>query len=157
MTSRAGIMWMWTPVVILTATVVFGAWRIQVALDDPHFGTVEHPYQDGEHWDQHQAAVAARDALGWQAALVVATDGSLLLTLHDAQGEPVAGGAGQLSGFHNGYPQAVQSLPLEALGGGKYRMQPAIGRSGLWRWHLTLDDSPYFQDFKLHLDAETGK
>jgi len=162
MTTRAGIMWMWTPVVILTATVVFGAWRMHVALDDPHFGTVEHPYEDGEHWDQHQAALAARNALGWQAELSAAPEGGLLLTIHDAQGAALLGVRGELSGFHNGFPQDILAVPLEELGDGRYLARVAPHRPGLWRWHartdaLTADAAPWFEDFKLHVDAEVGK
>lgn len=150
---KPGTLWMWTPVVILTATVAFGAWRWHVAVDDPHHGAVAHPYQDGENWDQHQAEAAARNALAWQSSLDNPAPDLLVLTLKDTQGKAITGLLGTLQGFHNGYPQAIETVPWQEQEDGVYHATVQASRAGLWKWRAQAKDSAWFQDFKLHVAA----
>jgi len=42
---KAETAWKWMPAVVLSATFVFGVWRVMVAVDDPHFRAVENAYE----------------------------------------------------------------------------------------------------------------
>jgi len=150
---KAATLWMWTPAVFLVATVAFGAWRVHVALDDPHHGAVENPYQSGERWDEHQAALAASMALGYQSTLQFTAPGTLELRVQDREGKAVTGLVGELAGFHNGYPQAIETVRWEEQEAGVYRAAVQASRPGLWKWHAKEDDGPWFKDFKLHISA----
>lgn len=150
---KAATLWMWTPAVFLVATVAFGAWRVHVALDDPHHGAVENPYQDGERWDEHQAALAASMALGYQASLDMIAPGRLELRIQNSKGEAVSNLLGELRGFHNGYPQAIEAVRWEEKEPGVYRAVVDASRPGLWKWHAQEDDGPWQENFKLHISA----
>ncbi|MHC4838745.1 MAG: FixH family protein [Planctomycetota bacterium] len=147
---KAATLWMWTPAALLIATVAFGAWRVQVALDDPHHAAVATPYKDAQDWDQHLAALAARDALGWSSSLVAAAEGGLLLTLADADGTPLTGLAGTASGFHNGYPSQPLAAAWTERGEGVYHLDVAPARPGLWRWKVEASTQGWFEEFRLH-------
>lgn len=150
---KAATLWMWTPAVFLVATVAFGAWRVHVALDDPHHAAVENPYQSGERWDEHQAALATSLALGYQTSLEMIAPGQLELRIQDSQGAAVSNLVGELRGFHNGYPKAIETVRWEEQEPGVYRATVEASRPGLWKWHAKEDDGPWLEDFKLHISA----
>ena len=145
--------WKLVPAAILVPTVLFAVWRVQVALDDPHFSVPADYYEQGRDWDVELARRAASDALGWQVQLAPGTvegGGGVELALHDAQGQPVAGAAGTLRAFQNAYPGQVQELAWTETAPGVYRAPVLLERTGLWRWqvHLQRGDEAWQVDLR---------
>lgn len=137
-------LWKWFPALLLGATVIFGAWRVALVLDDPSFAADEQAYAHGQAWDAELARRAATDELAWQLELApppasAAAEGTVQLRVRDADGRPVEGLAGSLIGFHNaraGQPRAADF----AAGGepGLYRATLPVDRAGLWQWEVSL-------------------
>ena len=130
--------WKLVPVAVLLPTVLFAAWRIAVALDDPHFAVAEDYYVAAEDHDALVAARRAAAALGWEAELAAPALGAEVveLTLRDGAGAPLAGAAGTLRAFHNAYPGQAREVAWEELGEGRYRAAVALDRPGQWRFDL---------------------
>ena len=142
----AATAWKWMPATLLFLTVVFAAWRIQLALGDPHFAAVDDYYGRAADWDTHMQELRASDALGWKMTVQATRADAehvqeVRFRLHDAQGVPVSGMEGQLTAFHNAYPKqrVVQELQEEAPG--TYRVSMLIARAGIWNWQFRLHRS----------------
>lgn len=139
----AATAWKWMPASLLFLTVVFAAWRIQLALGDPHFAAVDDYYGQAADWDTHMAEVHASNALGWKVELQPThADGAnaqeVRFELHDAEGVPLSGVEGELTAFHNAYPKQQVVLALEEEAPGTYRVRMHLPRSGIWNWQFRL-------------------
>lgn len=149
----AATRWKLVPFAILVPTVIFAVWRIQVALDDPHFSVPDDYYEKGVHFDEELARRAASDALAWSGDLEPGTraeGGGVRLTLTDAAGAPVAGATGSLRAFHNAYPAQAQEVSWREAEPGVYDADLVFDRSGNWRWQvvLTRDDQRWQSDLR---------
>ena len=133
--------WKLVPVAVLLPTVVFAAWRVHLALDDPHFAVPDDYYEQGKDWQAELERRAAAAELGWQADLEPGTiegGGGVELRLLDAEGRPVSGAEGTLRAFQNAYPADVQELAWVEAEPGVYCAEVALARTGVWRWQLLL-------------------
>jgi len=141
---KAETAWKWMPATVLLLTVLFAVWRLQLALDDPHFAVVEHSYEKGINWDQHLAMVEASRALGWRVELAPGPathggDSTCILTATGPDGEPLEALTGEVSAFHNAYPRDARTAALTARGRGRYSFSMPLRRSGLWQWRVRLE------------------
>lgn len=138
---NAATRWKLVPFAILVPTVIFAVWRIQIALDDPHFAVQEDYYEKGVHFDEELARRAASDALHWSGDLLPGTraeGGGVQLTLNDEAGVPIEGAVGTLRAFHNAYPAQAQEVSWRESAPGVYDAELVYDRSGIWRWQLVL-------------------
>lgn len=129
------------PAVVLGSTLIFGAWRVMKAVNDPHFGVVENAYEQGGQWDAHRAEVRASEALGWKVILTPGiaqaegnSDSSLSIVGPD--GTPLEGVSGEVVAFHNGYPKQLYSANIMATAPGQYTFAMPLPLAGKWRWQL---------------------
>ncbi len=149
----AATRWKLVPFAILVPTVLFAVWRIQVALDDPHFSVADDYYEKGVHFDEELARRAASDALGWSGELEPSTraeGGGVRLTLTDAVGAPIEGATGTLHAFHNAYPAQAQDASWRETEPGVYDADLMLDRSGNWRWQVVFirDDQRWQSDLR---------
>ncbi|MHC4824043.1 MAG: FixH family protein [Planctomycetota bacterium] len=139
----AATAWKWMPFSLLLLTVLFAAWRIELALNDPHFAAVDDYYRQAADWDKHMEEVRTSQALGWRMTLspVRADDRQVqdvLFSLQDAEGNPVPGVTGELTAYHNAYPKQRVVIDLEGLESGTYRARVLLDRPGIWNWQFRL-------------------
>jgi nitrogen fixation protein FixH len=133
--------WKWMPGVVLGATLVFGVWRVMVAVNDPHFGVVENAYEQGGQWDAHRAEVLASQALGWQVKLTPGSsqaqgDRENMLRIVGPDGASVEGVHGEVVAFHNGYPKQLYRANITATAPGQYTFAMPLPLAGKWRWQF---------------------
>ena len=94
-------LWKWFPVLLLGATLIFGAWRVALVVNDPSFAADEQAYAHGQAWNAELARRATSDRLGWSVTLEPppasnAEDARVLLRVSDSAGQPVSGLAGSV-------------------------------------------------------------
>jgi len=159
---KAETAWKWMPAVVLFATVVFAAWRIQLALGDPHFAAVENYYEKAEDWDAHMQEVRSSQALGWKVHLQTvhaAAEGlqKVVFEVQDVDGKAVEGLSAELKAFHNAYPKDAVSTSLIEETAGSYSTAIPLRRSGVWRWQLRLTrgEDLWLGDLKEIVERET--
>jgi|FLOH01.1.fsa_nt_gi hypothetical protein len=138
---KAETAWKWMPAVVLSATLVFGLWRVMVALDDPHFSVVENAYEKGAQWDEQRAAVHRSEALGWQISLTPGVaqsggDGHCTLSILGSDGLALADVRGEVIAYHNGYPNQLYRAEIVAGAAGDYSFDLPLPLPGKWRWQF---------------------
>ncbi len=152
------------PTMIITAllgNVVLGVVLVRVAGGDRHFAVESNYYQKAVNWDSTMAQEGRNAALGWVmvpslGAVGTAAGDSLVVTLHQAGGEPVTNATVTLEAIPVAYAADVRRATLAATGDpGRYAAPGVIGRAGLWELRLTaVRGGDRFTD-NLRLDAST--
>ncbi len=140
--------WFWGGLVVtfLTAQVAVGVVAITLATGDPSVAVVPDYYQQALRWDEQQAVQQASDSLRWAHRIVVPEVAdpqgrrTVTVMLADSQGAPLESLEGQVRLYHHARAGEIQSLELESLGGGNYRVLAMMDRPGLWEIELDLRD-----------------
>lgn len=140
---KAETAWKWMPAGLLFVTVIFAVWRIEKAVGDPHFASVDNYYQAAEGWDLHMEEVRASEAMGWKVRLEpiaasTTSDGEVVFLVVDAEGKAVEGITGEMVAFHNAYPKERFQRTLQSPEAGRLEASLPLSRAGLWRWQLRL-------------------
>jgi len=158
---KAGTAWKWMPFWVLFVTVIFGAWRIQLVLGDPHFAAVDNYYEAAENWDAHMQEVRASEALGWKVRFQnvhaqAQGNCAIAFVVSDAEGLAVEGLRCHLKAFHNAYPNDFFEPQLMETAAGTYTAQIPLRRSGIWRWQLqfTRGEELWVGDLREIVDRE---
>ncbi len=156
---KAETAWKWMPAVLLGLTLVFAAWRVQLALGDPHFAAVEDYYQKSMDWDEQQRLRQASQDLHWAVVLLPVRPRSegvseVEFQVQDQNGQPVEGVQGSLRAFHNGYPSQAVECILQPIPGGRLRAKITFHHFGLWRWQLNLEkgDARWIGDLREYVN-----
>lgn len=145
----------------LLGNVVLGVVLVRVAGGDRHFAVESNYYQKAVSWDSTMAQDGRNTALGWVmvpslGAVGTAGGDSLVVTLHQAGGEPVTGATVTIEAMPIAYATDVRRATLTATREpGRYAASGVIGRAGLWELRLTsVRGTDRFTD-NLRLDAST--
>ena len=145
-TNRKPAKWMAMPMVVaglLGGHVVFIMIAITLATGDRSFAVVPDYYQKAVAYDDHKAALAASAAMGWQVELTPADalgpvgERDVVLVLRDREGQPIAGAAVSVTGYHFARASEPVAFELAELLPGQYVGQAKIGREGFWRFEIT--------------------
>ncbi len=153
--SRRGWLWPWVVGGFLALTVVKYIVVLSTIASDPSIAIQEDYYRRALAWDDERAARAVSDALGWQVLAAIgpaeATSsadqivpsrlemrGRVSLTVHDREGEPLAGAAMALRIFH----RARAAFPADEVGTtdatGAITFEVPRGRRGLWEIEIEV-------------------
>lgn len=143
----------WFPYLIiglLLLSVGSNVYLLVRATNDPSFAVEPDYYEKAVHWDDHQAARAASDKLGWKIR-VDARREMLRIELRDALGRPIDGAEVEVIAFHNARAaERINGLMLPR-GRGVYVLERPFARAGIWEYRLAavLEDKTF-----LHVTKE---
>ena len=133
----------WPAFVVALLLMSFTAVLLTVlaARSDGGAQVIDDYYEKAAAWDETMAEQAASEALGWQAdvAIVIAEDGhrAVVVTLHDAHGEPLDRLAGTVRAFRPHLARAVAMHPLTPTDTpGVYRQPFRLDEPGLWDFEV---------------------
>lgn len=103
-------------------------------------------YRRAVAWDSTLAEQARSSALGWRIAgsLSPPSDGqgTLDLTVTDAQGAPVSGARVRVEGFAIAHSRLRLDAPLNEVGTGRYAVRLAVARTEWHEFRLTVEREP---------------
>jgi len=151
--SRAGAIWAWVPLGLLTC-MFFGIGSLAViAVRDPNFALEPDYYAKALHWDQAQAQLRENDTLGYQLSLgqplVLSAQGGVEveLQLKDRSAVGISGASLEVAAFPNAFAGNVEHLVLREAAPGVYRGRLAHGLPGLWelRCAVSVGSAHYVQ------------
>ncbi len=137
-----GLLWPLFIVALLATSVGMSVYAVVAAHSDGGAATVPDYYSRAAHYEDEAEARAASRALGWQ--VEVAVEGRqasglypLVVTFGSADGLPLPGveGAVALQRVQDAAPRVT--LPLRALGEGRYAADAPFSGRGLWDVHVT--------------------
>ena len=137
------ILWPGIVVSILLLSVSANVVLVVAATSDGGAQIEADYYQKGVDWDKHRALLADSAALGWRSDIYVerveARAQALLVTVTDAEGQPVDGLEGTIAANHVTRSD-VQTLTLEPVAGssGQYKTSTHFERAGKWDFFLDL-------------------
>ncbi len=113
-----------------------------LAVSDRSFGVEEDYYAKAVSWDADAAALAASDALGWDAEITLAPTLDLsgkravMVVLTDADGKAVEATASPVFAFHHTRRNETVHFDLSRIGPGRYAVGAPLLRDGLWQLRL---------------------
>lgn len=110
--ARGWRYWTWPLIVVglLLGHVSIMVTAVILATRDKSFAVLPNYYEKAVNWDKNQAELRASEKLGWQVTLVPSPDvdptghRTLLFTLTDAAGQPIAGADVELTWYHHARP-----------------------------------------------------
>ena len=119
---------------------VANAIMISIALSHPSTPAAKDHWAESLDWDRELAVREASAALGWSIdALTQRDDGTLELSLHDADARALLGAHGTVALARADRADLDCTLALQELGGGRYVVVGELPPHGLYR--VTLDIS----------------
>jgi nitrogen fixation protein FixH len=130
---------------LLALQVALGAFFVWRAVSDPSFAVEEDYYEKAVQWDAHREQAARNRDLGWVLTETVVpppaagTDATLQVSIHDAEGGPVAGARVHVEAFHNVRAGRVLRADLEEIEPGRYAAPLPMRRPGLWEVRTAAD------------------
>lgn len=138
---RAALFWAMVPVFLLGATLLGWGVMISIAVNDPSFSVEDRYYEKATHFDQREAELQASAELGFRANVQVEGGApgqrpTLIVTLRDSGGAPVAGAALEAIAFFNARAANRQHLTLVEGAAGRYTAPFSANRRGLWEFRL---------------------
>lgn len=146
---------MWVPVGLLLFSVTSGAIAVYLATSDPSFMVEEDYYQKGLEWDQAMAQKRTNEELGWKVRPAV-VEGQLQVTVTDAGGQPVTGGAVEYIVFHNARAsmQHKGTAADSEQQAGVYTADIVFNRPGTWvvRYRVKRGDDLYVSESRMELN-----
>lgn len=100
-------------------------------------------YEKSLDWNATAAALHTPERQGWTDA-VACNDGVLTLSLHAADGSPVAGAAVNATVFHRAAPLDRTTLPMSEPSPGVYTAAMPSDRAGVWEFSFDVQapDTP---------------
>jgi nitrogen fixation protein FixH len=153
----------WTGFILVFFVIQAIIWTVAITLTarDQSHAVVAGYDEKALHWDDEKALRNASDQLGWQADLLVDTDGdirhihTITLQLEKADKSPVADANIQLSAFHRSRAGAPQQINFTETSDGIYTGKIEIRKSGNWQFDgLALaGDDIFLIKQKQHLTA----
>ncbi len=113
------------------------------SLHDPGFAVVDHYYERGLHWEEHQEQERRNRELGWELELEpvrARIDGpsGVLVQLRDSAGGPLAGARIHLSVLPIAHAAEHLEADCEELAPGRYRARLRLRHRGLHEWRFTV-------------------
>jgi len=115
---------------------------ISLAVGRGSIGVIPDYYQKGVEWDQHKAALAESDRLGWEVDILPAREISvrgereLVLEVRDVDGMPVIGAAVNLTMYHHALASDQVQVELVESDPGRYTARPKMRREGIWDFSI---------------------
>lgn len=143
--TRAGRIWAYVPLGLLSCMFVGLSTLAYIAIDDPSFSLEPDYYAKAVHWDRNQAQLRENQALGFalevHQPLVISRGGQtqLELSLTDRAGLAIAGAHLEVTAFPNAFATHVEQLLLLEIAPGIYRGELKHGRPGLWELRCNVD------------------
>ena len=118
---------------------------VYVATSDPSYAVEDDYYQKAVAWDEKRAQDRLNQDLGWLLDFNVTPpekpgdQPALELTLHDADGDPLAGATVTVEAFHNTRGDDIVRDALADTGDAVYTASLPMRRNGRWELRFTVD------------------
>lgn len=132
----------WTGGIIGFFVIQAIIWAVAITIthSDPSHAVIANLDERVGSWDRRREAQAASDQLGWQTVVQVmppaSTSGQpqVQIRLQDRAGNPVVAEQLEVTGFHRARVTERQTLPLEVVEPGVWRVTTDLKRAGWWRF-----------------------
>lgn len=139
-TPRSGRAWVWPLAVVgmLSVSIVVCGITVIAAVGDPSYAVEDDYYQKAVDWDRAREIESDSAKLGWHADATLASgDGTLTVTLTDADGNPVGDAFVRVLVFHHARRGDAKQLVLTSQGDGGYQAMLSRPREGQWQVRIT--------------------
>lgn len=132
--------WLTFILAIFVAQAALWVVALWLVSDDPSHAIVSDYDERALRWDEHLRKRQASAALGWSADLAVDADAGterpLLVTLTDAEGQPISDAEVELTLFHQARAAERTTVSAASVGEGRYVATVPMARPGKWRIEL---------------------
>jgi nitrogen fixation protein FixH len=146
--ARHRLFWVGLICTLLGCQVVLMVVTAIIATRDNSFAVEPDYYEKSLNWDAIAAQRREDQRLGWQIALAVGAQASVLgersvtATLTDRDGRPLDGASIELVAFPHARGNDRESAVLAPQGDGRYETTLRIKRRGLWEFRLAVKRGP---------------
>ena len=141
---KAKRFWVTLVVGLLSLQLVIGYVAVRLAIGDPTVAIVPDYHQAALDWDQQRAALTAADRLGLVTDLEVSkvadSQGvrAILFSVKDDGGHSLADLQVTATVYRHARAGQPQTVPLTAVGDGKFMATTAMAEAGLWQIELDV-------------------
>jgi len=137
--------WVWPLAVVgmLSVSMTVCAITVIAAVSDPSYAIEDDYYQKAVDWDHARGLEIASEELGWHAdAMLTTSDGTLAVTLTDADGQPLGDAFVRALVFHHARRGNAQEFVLRSQGDGRYLATLNRPRDGQWQIRINATHGP---------------
>lgn len=137
------VFWPSLVIAFMAMSVIAMTTTMMLAVSDPSFAVIDDYETKASTWNETAAQREASAALGWTASIEFGKDvdvygeRSVIIRLHDRDGEPVTGAAMQATLFHPARSANRLTATFEETDPGAYAGRFTPRREGLWEIELT--------------------
>lgn len=133
---------LWTGGIIGFFLIQAIIWAVAIAIthSDPSHAVIADRDERIGSWQRRREVQVANERLGWQTvvevvpAAAVGGQRQVQIRLQDPAGKPVLAEQLEVTGYHRARVTEKQSLPLEAVEPGVWRVTADLKRAGWWRF-----------------------